>query len=77
MLIPRPTYSEPEIELPDKPDSRWIRWYLDCPSWKCVKCGAVMFGRMEYCVYCKMVLHTHTPRTEDLPGTSKDHTSEG
>jgi hypothetical protein len=66
MLIPIPTHNEPDLEQPqhknDAERDRYIRWYMDCPSWKCDKCGAVMFGRMKYCVYCKLRLGVDTLR---------------
>lgn len=44
---------------------RWYDWYLNVPSWKCAECGATMFGRVKYCVYCKQRLHKDTPRPSD------------
>jgi uncharacterized OB-fold protein len=61
MIIPRPTYTEPAPS--DTPNgvtegqAERIRQYMDCENWTCLKCGAVMFGRMKYCVYCKFKLN--------------------
>jgi hypothetical protein len=65
MIIPRPTYTEQAKELNDGPDYDYVRWYISCKNWTCVKCGAVMFGRVKYCVYCKIRLGTHTARPTD------------
>ena len=64
MIIPPPRYEEPAVVVPttDTKRDEYIKWFLNVPSWKCTKCGAVMFGRMDYCVYCKMRLGIHTPR---------------
>jgi hypothetical protein len=62
--------SEPEPEptrtvtVNEKRD-RYIKWFLDCPNWKCPECGATMMGRVKYCVYCKQRLHKDTPRPAD------------
>lgn len=64
MIIPIPKYNELEIPSEDW-TPEFALWFMDCPSWKCSKCGAVIFGRIKYCVYCKMVLHVDTPRPED------------
>ena len=60
MLIPRPTQSEPEE--PELSGAAWIKWYLDVPNWQCVVCQAVMFGRMTYCVYCKVKFGKDIPK---------------
>lgn len=67
MLIPRPTYkeeeSEPENDGTIKPYvTPWFRWFWNVPDWKCLICGAVMFGRVENCVYCRIRHNTLTPR---------------
>lgn len=66
MIIPPPTYNEPDEIEPIVIDSdearyRWIRWYIDCPNWTCF-CGGVMMGRMKYCIHCKVKHGRHTPR---------------
>ena len=78
MLIPLPKYKEETAD----PKSEYtvhltpgeiqkemdrVRKYLDVPNWTCEKCGAVMFGRMEHCVYCKVRLSTLTPRPAHFP----------
>lgn len=65
MIIPRPTHIEETKELHDGPDHDYVRWYISCKNWTCVKCGAVMFGRCKSCVYCKFRLGTHTERPTD------------
>jgi len=66
MIIPPPTYNEPELspeqEL-DQKQYRWITWFINLPTWKC-HCGAVMMGRMRYCIYCKNKYGRHTPRPD-------------
>jgi hypothetical protein len=63
MLIPRPTQNEPEEpDVSELSSGAYIKWYLDVPNWKCNVCHAVMFGRMTYCVYCKVRLGKDTPR---------------
>jgi len=67
MIIPRPTYTEPEERAEvrvgvSESESERIRRYLDVPNWTCPKCEAVMFGRVKACVYCREALKTHTPR---------------
>lgn len=37
----------------DQRDYQRIREYLNVPPWKCPVCKGTMFGRMEYCSYCK------------------------
>lgn len=66
-LIPIPIHQESDQQDYEAPRDnaerdRYIRWYINCPNWKCDKCGAVMFGRMKYCVYCKMRLGVETLR---------------
>lgn len=56
MIIPIPTYTEPEeIHVPDTPSEKgdWIRWFLDCPHWKCDSCRITNFGRNKYCANTK------------------------
>jgi len=66
MIIPRPTHKEEESEAANdtsiKPyiTQRFLDFW-NVPDWKC-QCGAVMFGRVKYCIYCKHRLNTHTPR---------------
>lgn len=48
-------------------DSSWeerrrIELFLNVKPWKCPDCGTTMFGRVLYCVYCKLRLGKHTPR---------------
>lgn len=65
MIIPVPKYNEPELSFKDEKDlqdAAYIKWYLNVPSWVCTHCKATMFGRMEYCVYCKLRLGIDTPR---------------
>jgi hypothetical protein len=65
MIIPIPTYRE---EVPDRPVIRpstndaWVRWYMNCPSWKCV-CGLTNFGRNEQCA--KWTCKRDRPATYD------------
>lgn len=65
MIIPLPTYTEVELSPSEEADARqymWITWFINLPTWKC-HCGAVMMGRMLYCIYCKN--HgRHTPRPD-------------
>ena len=73
MIIPRPTYREAPVDEGssyDSPSIEWVRWYQSAADWKCGKCGAVMFGRVKYCVYCKVRLSTHTPRPDTYMDTS-------
>lgn len=67
MLIPRPTYKEPEPEpvVILGPSKEFTDWYLNVPNWVCVECSATMFGRMIYCIYCKQRLGKDTPRPEN------------
>jgi len=65
MIIPIPTQNEPEpFESTVIVDANYerIKKFLDVPDWKCTLCGAVMFGRMEYCINCKHTHKRHTPR---------------
>lgn len=76
LIKPPNDYGVPEPELiEDKPvedaqkiweRNRRITLYLDVKPWKCSECGAVMFGRMKYCVYCKLRLGKDTPRPADF-----------
>ena len=67
MLIPRPKYTGPEARAVTdgeytEEDYNWIRWFINVPDWKCPRCGGTMFGRMEYCIFCKVRHNTHTPK---------------
>lgn len=72
IITPPNDYGIPEPELiEDKPilseeqifwRNRRVAIFLNVPNWKCAECGATMFGRMKYCVYCKLRLGKHTPR---------------
>ena len=62
MIIPLPKHEELQEEQEENKDYARIKEYLNCPPWKCVKCKATMFGRMTYCVYCKLRLGIHTPK---------------
>ncbi len=55
---------EPVVNL-NVEESRRIELYLNVPPWICPLCGAKMFGRMTYCVYCKIRHCRHTPRPAD------------
>jgi hypothetical protein len=73
MIIPLPKHDESD-PLPTKEvDYEWIRWYINCPNWTCVECGAVMFGRVLACVYCKTVFKKHTPRPTSYPPDTSYH----
>jgi hypothetical protein len=66
MIVPPPTYNEPELSPEQEADARqyaWITWFINLPTWKC-ECGAVMMGRMKYCIWCKNRLGRHTPRPD-------------
>lgn len=55
MIIPRPTYTEPDSPPESKThriDPELIRLIFDT-SWKCKDCGATMCGTMTYCFCCK------------------------
>lgn len=54
----------PEPVIEERSDNNRIRAYLNCPNWKCVECGATMFGRCKFCVYCHFKYGKHTPRPE-------------
>ena len=77
MLIPIPKYNEPEPVEPTRapvhnPETEArVKEYLNVPSWKCVKCKTTMFGRINYCVYCKLRLGIDTPR-KDLISSEPD-----
>lgn len=68
MLIPIPKYNEPEVSFKDEKelqDAAYIKWYLNVKHWECPKCGTTMFGRILYCVYCKLKLGIDTPKPTD------------
>lgn len=65
MLIPIPKYNEPELTYAQEhelQDATYIKWYLDVKHWTCPKCGATIFGRIIYCVVCKLRDGIDTPR---------------
>lgn len=66
MLIPIPSKEETHNTVqPTRTGTekeRWLKWYLDCPNWKCEVCEAVMFGRCIECVYCRIRLNIGRPR---------------
>lgn len=52
MIIPLPYYDPDERQeksvLEKMDNSEWIKWYMNCPNWKCT-CGATNFGRNVRC----------------------------
>jgi len=64
MIIPPPTYIEFETERREEGpvDFRKIQDYLKCENWTCDRCGTIMFGRVEYCVYCKLKFGLTIPK---------------
>ena len=67
MMIPIPQYNEPEkteAQFHSEEEAIRMKAYLNVPSWKCTHCKATMFGRMTYCVYCKLRLGIDTPRPQ-------------
>jgi hypothetical protein len=71
--IPQPELIEPNEDAQKIWErNRRIEIYLNVKPWKCGECGATMFGRMKYCVYCKLRLGKDTPRpTEFKIGASR------
>lgn len=65
MLIPIPKYNEPEELTDERQSAAWMKWYLNVKHWVCPKCGTTIFGRIVYCVYCKLKLGIDTPRPID------------
>ena len=46
-------------------DRRKIFLYLDVEPWKCPTCGGMNFGRMLYCIGCKVRHRGIIPRPEN------------
>ena len=64
MIVPSPTYNEPELTPQQEADARHyakVIRIINMPTWKC-HCGAVMMGCVLYCIYCKNWRSQHTPR---------------
>ena len=52
MLIPIPKSGENEYPVLDEVSEArigFIKWFLDCPSWKCPSCNLTNFGRNKFC----------------------------
>ena len=70
MIIPLPHDNEPEQrKIDDEYTSEQLEWigeFWRIPDWQCTVCNSVMFGRVSYCIYCKLRLGKHTPKPIDL-----------
>lgn len=67
MIVPRPVHREEEPVVKDEELDNTLmtpefQAFWNVPDWKCIECGAVMFGRVLECVYCRVRLNTRTPR---------------
>jgi hypothetical protein len=68
MIIPPPTYNEPEqIEIPktDSARNHYIRWHMDCKPWMC-SCGIKNFGRNKKCADTKCPVVRPTSYVENV-----------
>jgi predicted RNA-binding Zn-ribbon protein involved in translation (DUF1610 family) len=68
MIIPVPTDNELTIEQHEPNTHEYVRWYIDCTPWKCPECGSTVFGRCQFCAYCRYVLGKETKRPDSYSG---------
>jgi hypothetical protein len=78
MIIPLPTPGEPKLDTvftqsKSIGDGNWIKWYLDCPNWKCA-CGVTNFGRNKNCArdVCRVARPTWYVENEYESGRTRN-----
>lgn len=72
MILPPPTYYEdepepvkPQIISADERYYRYVQWWANRPTWKCLVCGAVNGEGCESCNYCRFKKR-YTPRPANI-----------